>query len=134
MNSNAVVSDVLKVSGFSELNPVQKAALDEGLLDGKNMVLAAATASGKTLVAEMAMLNSVRHGKKALYIVPLKALASEKYLEFKEKYSPEGIKVAMSIGDKDSSEAWVAGFDIIIVTSEKLDSIIRSQPPYMGVA
>ncbi|MBN1896392.1 MAG: DEAD/DEAH box helicase [Candidatus Aenigmarchaeota archaeon] len=125
MNSSTVVKDVLRVSGFSELNPVQKAALEGGLLEGKNMVLAAATASGKTLVAEMAMLNSVRKGKKALYIVPLKALASEKYSEFREKYSSEGIKVAMSIVDKDSSESWVAGFDIIIVTSEKLDSIIR---------
>lgn len=125
MKTDASVQDVLKVSGFSELNPVQKSALEAGLLEGKNMVLAAATASGKTAVAEMAMLKSVRLGKKALYIVPLKALASEKFAEFKEKYSPLGLKVAMSIGDKDSSDSWLAGFDIIIVTSEKLDSIIR---------
>jgi helicase len=120
-----VVQKVLEVSGFSGLNPVQRAALDGGLLDGKNMVLAAATASGKTAAAEMAMLKAVGNGKKALYIVPLKALASEKYAEFKEKYGPLGIKVAMSVGDKDSSEPWLAGFDIIIATSEKLDSLMR---------
>lgn len=125
MTPDSIVQKVLEVSGFSGLNPLQKAALDNGLLDGNNMVLAAATASGKTLVAEMAMLKAVQAKKKSLYIVPLKALASEKYAEFKEKYGPMGIKVAMSVGDKDSSEPWLAGFDIIIATSEKLDSLIR---------
>ncbi len=125
MTPDTIVKKVLEVSGFSELNPVQKAALDAGLLDGKSMVLAAATASGKTAVAEMAMLKAISGGKKALYIVPLKALASEKYAEFKEKYGPMGVKVAMSVGDKDSSEPWLAGFDIIIATSEKLDSLMR---------
>ncbi len=125
MSQNSIVKKVIEVSGFPELNPVQKAALDAGLLDGKNMVLAAATASGKTAVAEMAMLNAMSSGKKALYIVPLKALASEKYHDFKEKYEKSGIKVAMSIGDRDSSDSWLSGFDIIIVTSEKLDSLIR---------
>ncbi|MFH0956754.1 MAG: DEAD/DEAH box helicase, partial [Candidatus Aenigmatarchaeota archaeon] len=120
-----VVKKVLEASGFSTLNPVQEAALSAGLLSGKNMVLAAATASGKTLVAEMAMLNCLGKGKKTLYIVPLKALASEKYAEFKEKYGKMGVKVALSVGDKDSSDSWLAGYDVIIVTSEKLDSIIR---------
>jgi len=132
MNYGSVVEDILKASGFSELNPVQKAALDAGLLDGKNMVLAAATASGKTLVAEMAMLKALQARKKTLYIVPLKALASEKYAEFKEKYTSMGIRVAMSVGDKDSSEPWLAGFDIIIVTSEKLDSILRHGADWMA--
>ncbi|UCD03046.1 MAG: DEAD/DEAH box helicase [Candidatus Aenigmatarchaeota archaeon] len=125
MSPANIVNKVLEVSGFPEINPVQKAALDAGLLDGENMVLAAATASGKTLAAEMAMLKAVNQKKKTLYIVPLKALASEKYAEFKEKYKPMGIKVAMSVGDKDSSDPWLAGFDVIIVTSEKLDSLIR---------
>lgn len=113
-----VVSKVLSASGFSALNPVQQSALDAGLLLGKNMVLAAATASGKTLVAEMAMLSCLGKGKKTLYIVPLKALASEKYSEFKEKYGKMGLKVALSVGDRDSSDSWLAGYDVIIATSE----------------
>ncbi len=120
-----VVMDVLSASGFSELNPVQRKALDAGLLTGKNMVVAAATASGKTMIAEIAMLDCIRKRKKALYIVPLKALASEKHSEFKEKYGKMGMKVAMSVGDRDSSDPWLTGFDMIIVTSEKLDSLIR---------
>jgi helicase len=100
-------------------------------MGGSNMVVAAPTASGKTLIAEIAMLKGVLTGKKALYIVPLKALASEKYNEFKEKYEKLGLRIAMSVGDRDSSDSWLAGFDIIIVTSEKLDSLIRHNAPWI---
>ncbi len=131
MSSDDVVGMVLKACGFPELNPVQQGAIDAGLLDGRNMVVAAPTASGKTMVAEIAMLRSVFAGKKALYIVPLKALASEKHREFKEKYENMGFRIAMSVGDKDSSDPWLAGFDIIIVTSEKLDSLIRHGAPWL---
>ncbi|HDD72548.1 MAG TPA: DEAD/DEAH box helicase, partial [Candidatus Aenigmarchaeota archaeon] len=125
MSENGVVREILKVSGFSELNPVQKEAVEKGLFEGRNMIVAAPTASGKTLIAEMAALDSVRSGRKVVYIVPLKALATEKYQEFREKYGPLGIKTAISIGDLDSSDPWLANYDIIITTSEKFDSLLR---------
>jgi helicase len=131
MNPESIVDNVLKACGFSELNPVQHGALKAGILDGDNLVVAAPTASGKTLVAEIAMVKAVMTGKKALYIVPLKALASEKYNEFREKYEKLGYRIAISVGDKDSSDPWLAGFDIIIVTSEKLDSLIRHGAPWL---
>ncbi len=117
--------EVLKASGFEELNPVQSKAVEKGLFTDKNMVISAPTASGKTLIAEMAALETVKKGKKVVYIVPLRALATEKYEEFKEKYSSLGIKTAISIGDFDSSDPWLAKYDIIIVTSEKFDSLLR---------
>src|SRR3989344_8404599 len=119
------VQKVLELSGFKELNPAQKAAVDAGLLEEKNLVVAAPTASGKTLLAEIAALDTIKMGKKVIYIVPLRALASEKYDEFKEKYEQLGIKVAISIGDFDASDNWLANQDIIIATSEKLDSLLR---------
>jgi len=81
-------SKILELSGLKQLNPVQQSALDSGLLSDRNMVVAAPTASGKTLVAEMAALHTLMRGRKVLYIVPLKALASEKFHEFKAKYEP----------------------------------------------
>jgi len=119
-----IVDKVLELSGFDELNPVQKKALDNGVLD-HSMVIAAPTASGKTLSAEMAALNIIKKGKKVIYIVPLKALANEKYDEFKERYESLGMRIAISIGDLDSSDSWLANYDLIIVTSEKLDSMLR---------
>ncbi len=119
------VKEVLVRSGYPEINPVQELALGSGLLEGKSMVVAAPTASGKTLIAEMAALKTVNDGKKVVYVVPLKALASEKYDDFKDKYESLGYKTAISIGDLDTSDPWLAKYDIIIVTSEKLDSLLR---------
>ncbi|UCD07374.1 MAG: DEAD/DEAH box helicase [Candidatus Aenigmatarchaeota archaeon] len=122
---NPAIGKVLEKSGFGELNPVQRKALNKGLLDKNNMVIAAPTASGKTLVAEIAALDTIKENKKVVYIVPLRALATEKYQEFKEKYEPLGIRIAISIGDLDSSDPWLANYDLIIVTSEKFDSLLR---------
>ncbi|NOX71509.1 MAG: DEAD/DEAH box helicase [Candidatus Micrarchaeota archaeon] len=116
---------VLERSGFDDFNPVQQQALAKGLLEGRNLVVAAPTASGKTLVAELAAVNAFLSGKKSVYIVPLKALASEKYEEFNEKYSSIGMRTAMSIGDLDESDPWLGKYDVIIATSEKMDSLLR---------
>ena len=72
-------------SGITSLYPPQSDAIDAGLLEGKNVVAAIPTASGKTLLSEFVMLQSVLNENKkgkALYIVPLRALASEKYERF----------------------------------------------------
>ena len=90
-----------------------------------NLVLAVPTAAGKTLVALMAMLKKALTGRgKALYMVPLRALASEKYEEFAGLESL-GLKVAVSTGDYDSSDPWLARYDVIVATNEKVDSLIR---------
>lgn len=120
-----IVKEVLERSGYEKLNPVQQLAVDNDLLLGENQVVAASTAAGKTLIAEMAALNTIRKGKKVVFIVPLKALATEKYSDFKKKYEPLGIKVSLSIGDYDSGDPWLNNADWVICTSEKFDSLLR---------
>ncbi len=67
---------------FKELRPAQEKAVKKGLLEGKNMLICTPTASGKTLIAEIAALERIYNNiGKAIYIVPLKALANEKYKE-----------------------------------------------------
>ncbi len=118
-------------SGFDELYPPQVDAILHGLLDGKNMVAAIPTASGKTLLAEFAMLKSVLSGGKALYIVPLRALASEKFDRFSE-FKKLGIKVGISTGDFDQKDEWLGINDIIVATSEKADSLLRNEVSWMS--
>ena len=78
------VKQVLISEGTTELFPPQQDAVLSGVLDGKNLVLASPTASGKTLVAELCALKHVlEHGGKVLYLSPLRALASEKFESFK---------------------------------------------------
>jgi len=129
---NQDIMNCLKRLPFKELNPPQEAAIKTGVLEGKNLVLASPTASGKTFVAELAFLKKFQDGKgKTVYIVPLRALASEKYNSFKERYSFLGMKVGLSIGDLDSSDPWLKDKDVIVVTSEKMDSLIRHNSPWI---
>ncbi|MCD4806668.1 MAG: ATP-dependent DNA helicase [Methanococcoides sp.] len=117
-------------SGIKELYPPQAEAIEMGLLEKKNLLAAIPTASGKTLLAELAMIKAIREGGKALYIVPLRALASEKFERFRE-LAPFGIKVGISIGDLDSRADWLGVNDIIVATSEKTDSLLRNGTSWM---
>jgi helicase len=120
----------LETRGFKALRPSQVKSIKAGLFEDKNILVCTPTASGKTLVGELAFLNAIYHDHgKAVYIVPLKALASEKYKEFK-KYYPE-IKTAISFGDKDASDDYLEKYDLIITTSEKLDSLVRHRAKWI---
>jgi len=121
----AEVAAHLRAEGIEELYPPQAAAVEAGVSRGQSVVASVPTASGKTLVAELAMLSSVAHGGKALYIVPLRALASEKKTEF-ERWEQYGFDVGVSTGNYDSDGEWLASRDIIVATSEKVDSLVRN--------
>ena len=126
----AGVGEALEAEGVAELYPPQQAAVEAGVVDGESLVAAVPTASGKTLIAELAMLSSIERGGKALYIVPLRALASEKKTEF-ERWEDHGITVGVSTGNYDSDGEWLATRDIIVATSEKVDSLIRNGAPWI---
>ncbi|MDD3042728.1 MAG: ATP-dependent DNA helicase [Methanosarcinaceae archaeon] len=117
-------------SGIAELYPPQAEAVERGLLEGKNLLAAIPTASGKTLLAELAMLKSILAGGKALYIVPLRALASEKFRHF-QAFSELGVKVGISTGDYDRRDEGLGSNDIIVATSEKTDSLLRNETAWM---
>jgi len=130
-NIPAELYDILEKE-ITKLRPAQEKSIKKGLLEGKNLLVCTPTASGKTLIAELAALKSIIENKgKAIYIVPLKALASEKYRDFKKRYGKTA-KVAMSIGDNDSSDSYLAEYDLIVTTSEKLDSLIRHNSPWLS--
>jgi len=124
-------------SGIKELYPPQVEAIKAGALEGKNLLLASPTASGKTLVAEMCAVRHVlEQNGKVLYLCPLRALASEKFVEFRKyealkKQSGGKIRVGISTGDFDSSDPWLAKFDVIVATNEKCDSLLRHRTQWM---
>src|SRR6266852_7415945 len=123
------IVDVLKGQGIEELYPPQADAIGPALL-GENLVLAIPTASGKSLVAYLAILASVLRGGKALYIVPLRALAAEKYEALKELESL-AINVGISVGDYDSVDPTLEKFDVIVATSERADSLLRHRSNWL---
>ena len=118
------IIEILKDHKIKELYPPQQDALPH-ILKGENLVLSIPTASGKSLVAYIAIVNRLlKQGGKALYVVPLKALAREKYEELK-LFEKLGLKVGISTGDLDDSDPRLGRFDIIVCTSEKADSLLR---------
>ncbi|MEM3442512.1 MAG: DEAD/DEAH box helicase [Candidatus Bathyarchaeia archaeon] len=131
------VKEIVLRSGISELYPPQEEAIKAGVLEGKNLVLASPTASGKTLIAEFCALKHVleRNGK-AIYLTPLRALANEKFDEFKKyasikKDDGRRVRIGISTGDFDSSDPWLERYDIIITTNEKADSLLRHRAKWM---
>ncbi|MHA1711985.1 MAG: DEAD/DEAH box helicase [Candidatus Freyarchaeota archaeon] len=125
-----VVLSLLEQYGVKSLYPPQEAAVRAGLLKGENMVLAAPTASGKTLVAELCMVKKVLEGGRALYLVPLRALASEKFEEF-SKWSKLGVNVGISTGDYDSAGHDLEKYDILVCTNEKADALMRHASDFL---
>lgn len=126
------LQEYIEQKGIVEFYPPQEEAVRAGLLEGKSLVLASPTASGKTLVALMAAyLKAKVQGRKVVYLAPLRALASEKYAEFSE-FSRFGISTAISTGDYDSSGESLGRADIIVLTNERFDSVMRHRVSWLG--
>lgn len=131
------VKEILQEHGILELFPPQEDCLNAGVLDGNNIVLASPTASGKTLIAELCALKHVLDNNgKVIYLSPLRALASEKFEEFKKytsikKVDGTKISVGISTGDFDSADNWLERYDIIVTTNEKADSLLRHRAKWM---
>jgi helicase len=121
--------EFFKSEGLTKLYPPQSDSVNAGLLNGKSVLVSAPTASGKTLIATLAIISYLSKNKgKVIYLSPLRALAAEKFLEFKklEKLAiGNKIRVGISTGDFDNVEKKLEKNNILILTNEKMDAIIR---------
>jgi len=127
------LKEVIVERGIKELLPVQTLSVKGGLLKGENLIITSATSSGKTLIGELAGIKNLIEGKgRFLFLVPLVALANQKYLEFKERYEKIGLSVSLRVGTGRLSEGKYSdtntdiNSDIIVGTYEGIDFMIRS--------
>lgn len=133
--TDGAVKALLSHLGYSSLYPPQEMALERGILEGKRMLVTTPTASGKTLIAIMAILKAVEKGSKAIYLTPLRALAGEKHDDLKvlEKLDlGRKIRVALATSDYDSSGKELAAADVIVLTNEKMDTLFRHNAEWLG--
>ncbi|QYZ78933.1 DEAD/DEAH box helicase [Methanofollis formosanus] len=129
-----------KASGVEYLTPVQQLAVNGGLLEGKDLLVVSATASGKTFVGEMAgMKNLLEKGGRMLFLVPLVALANQKYFRFRERYK-DLATVSLQTGTSrlNLPETRPVGernmrAQIIVGTYEGVDTIFRNGRELKGV-
>ena len=128
----ALPRDFVDVCGVETLMPAQQRAVESGLLYGKNLLIVAATASGKTFIGEMAGLkNYLEKRGRMLFLVPLVALANQKYERFSEKYEKITTTSVMTgvsrlnlpetrpVGNRGS------GGGIVVGTYEGVDNLMR---------
>ncbi len=87
--------------------------------------------SGKTLLALMAGYVKAKQRRKVVYLAPLRALASEKYQEFSE-FSRFGLQTTISTGDYESSGEHLGRADIIVLTNERFDSVMRHKVSWIN--
>ncbi|MGZ7206431.1 MAG: DUF5814 domain-containing protein [Halobacteriota archaeon] len=118
---------------LSKLLPVQSMAVERGLFKGKDLLVVSATATGKTLIGELAGVNNALRGKgKLLFVVPLVALANQKYSEFDGRYRDLGLSTSIRIGsNRIRTRDWVRAepdysADILVGTYEGIDQVLRT--------
>ena len=101
-----------------------------GLFDGGNLLVQAPTSSGKTFIGEMAAIQTALRRKRVVYLVPLKALAEEKYRDFQAKYADYGLKVVVSTRDHREFDGDLerGDFAIAVVVYEKLAQMLVRRP------
>lgn len=128
------IRTLLSHLGYSSLYPPQETALKHGILEGKSVLMTTPTASGKTLIAMMAIYQALKKNRKAVYLTPLRALASEKYHDMKVLENLDfgrKIKVMAATGDYDSPGKELASADVIILTNEKMDTLFRHNAEWL---
>ncbi|RQH00731.1 DEAD/DEAH box helicase [Natrarchaeobius oligotrophus] len=114
---------------FETLLPVQSLSVENGLFEGTDQLVVSATATGKTLVGEMTGLDRVLKGKgKMLFLVPLVALANQKYEDFRDEYG-HLVDVTIRVGASrinDDGAQFDPGADVIVGTYEGIDHALRT--------
>jgi helicase len=132
INELPLPREFVQASGVEMLMPAQQLAVDAGLLSGKDLLVVAATASGKTFIGEMAGVKNYLEGRgRMLFLVPLVALANQKYERFSQRYGTfarTGLLTGVSrlnlpetrkFGDRDPESPIVVG------TYEGVDHLVR---------
>ena len=112
---------------FPFFNQMQSRVLPTLLSSDESVVVAAPTASGKTVLAELAMVRelSKRKSGKILYLAPLRALTNEKEREWDALFRPMGFNVYVVSGERELDPSKARSAHVIISTPEKWDSSSR---------
>ncbi|MER2508262.1 MAG: DEAD/DEAH box helicase [Amaricoccus sp.] len=118
------------------LNPLQiEAVNDYGLLDGEHLVVSAPTSSGKTMIGELAALHQVLQRRRALFLLPLKALVADKRRHFDAVYGAFGIRTVEATGETDDISPLIRGrYDIALLTYEKFAALALTHPHLLAQA
>src|SRR5664279_2484135 len=108
-----------------DLDPFQVQAC-EALQEGRGVLVAAPTGSGKTVVGEFAVHLALAQGRKAFYTTPIKALSNQKFADLARRYGADN--VGLLTGDNTvNGEA-----PIVVMTTEVLRNMLYADSPTLS--
>jgi helicase len=123
-------------SAIPTLNALQLDAINEfGVLTREHLVVVAPTSSGKTMIGELAALKGVMERKRALFLLPLKALVADKRRHFETVYGGFGLRTIEATGETDDISPILRGqYDVALLTYEKFSAIALTYPHVLDQA
>ena len=92
-------------------------AIDEG----RSVLVAAPTSSGKTVLAEHAIGRALKEDKRAFYTAPIKALSNQKFLDFRERFGVENVGILTGDVTVNSSAP------VLVMTTEVLRNMLYAE-------
>ncbi len=131
--SSPIVKTLSSAYG-AHLLPLQEKVIREGgLFENQSLIVSAPTSSGKTFLAETLFLHHVLQGKNVLLLLPTKALANQRYHQWRERYAPLGYDILLSTRDHPYQDQRLleGRFHLAIVIYEKMRSLLSRDPSFL---
>lgn len=129
----------LDARGTVELWRSQHEALRQGLVGDsrRGLAIRMPTSAGKTRIAEMAILDELsrQNGRRAVYVAPFNALATEIESSLAGTLADLGFRVSSVVGQFDPDELesqLLQSSSLLVVTPEKLALMLRAQPDFFA--
>jgi helicase len=113
------------------LNELQQSAINEhGVLEGQSLLVVAPTSSGKTMIGELAAVQAISSGRKAVFLLPYRALVNEQFEDFSARYAALGLRVVRASGDYSDGASAVlsARYDLAFLTFEMFLNLALANP------
>lgn len=121
-----------RVQGDFRLTKLQQIAIDtDGFWrdwtneSSQNLMIQGATSAGKTLLAELAILDTLANSKSAIILVPLKSMVHERWKQFKDDIGYDFNVYAASSDYMEYDERLIEGdYNVAVIVYEKFFSML----------